>query len=156
MLNSSKNQSRTTLGFVVLLAGAICGCHESRALIAPTPTPSQPGPTATLPSTTGSLYGVVTEMTSNGLAPIGGVVVAPLSCAIAICPSSQKSIYQEVTTANDGTYRVTGLYNSEFNYIWLGRGFELVGARPIAPCEDCDVIATVNGDTRLDIQVVRQ
>jgi len=63
-----------------------------------------------------------------------------------------------VTTGKDGTYRVADLYNGEANYIWIGskEGYISAAPRPALLCEGCDLIVTVNGDTRLDIEVVRR
>jgi hypothetical protein len=160
-MHASNVRSAAMLGLAVLLASGLGGCSDGVAPTAPTPaitsTPvtSPDSPAAATPSSTGSLYGVVTEMTSAGSVPVEGVSIAPLSCARANCAGSEKSVYQEVTTGKDGTYRVAGLYNSQFNYVWLGTGWISAAPRPVMPCEGCDLIVTVNGDTRLDITVIR-
>ena len=160
MQNPSSIRTAKNLGFAVLLASALSGCNEGRTPTAPTQTttttPTLAAPTT--PSGTGSLYGVVTEMTSTGPTPVEGVLVAPLSCARVACPSSDKYIYQEVTTGKDGTYRVADLYNGEANYIWIASKVGYVSAEPlpVLDCEGCHLIVTVNGDTRRDIRVVRR
>lgn len=158
MQNSSSVRAAKHLGFAVLLAGALGGCNEGRTPTAPTnaTTPTLAAPPT--PSATGSLYGVVTEMTATGPTPVEGVVVAPLSCARVACPASEKFIYQEVATGKDGNYRVPDLYNGEANYIWIAskEGYVAAESLPASACEGCNLIVTVNGDTRLDIRVVRR
>ena len=156
MLSSSNLRSGTTLGFAVLLASAVSGCNQGGALAAPTTT-STFARSPTIPSTTGGLYGVVTEMTLAGSTPVKGVAFGLLSCPRVNC-SGGGSIYHDVTTGGDGTYHVADLYNGEANYIWIGirEGYQSAAPRPAPDCEGCDLIVTVNGDTRLDIDVVRR
>ena len=99
---------------------------------------------------------MVTERTPTGSTPAAGVTLGVLSCARPACPAGATSIYQDVTTGHDGTYRVSGLYDSDANYIWVERAYVFAGAPPAVHCEQCDVVATVSGETRLDLDVIRR
>ena len=94
-------------GIRPVLASALSGCNQGGALAAPTTT-STSAPSPTVPTTTGSLYGVVTEMTLAGSTPVDGVVFGLLSCPRFNC-SGGGSIYHDVTTGRDGTYRIADL-----------------------------------------------
>lgn len=156
-LSSSNRQLRMNLGFTVLLAGALIGCGGGGGPIAPTTTPApSPAPSPTVPATAGSLSGTVTEMTSTGPIPVAGVSIEQMSCWQVNCPNDP--IIQKVSTGSDGTYRFGGLYNGALNFVWITKE----GYVPTGPpadrfaCEGCDRIVTVNGDTRLDIELVRR
>ena len=132
MLSSSNLRLGSKLGFAVLLASALSGCNAGGAPAAPTTT-STLAPAPTNPTATdGGLYGVVTEMTSTGSTPVEGVTFGLLSCPRVNC-SSGTSIYHDVTTGKEGTYRVADLYNSAANYIWIGtrQAYESAGPRPV-------------------------
>ena len=155
-MSSSNSRPVTKLGLAVLLTSALAGCHGGGAVTAPTTTSSTPLPFPSAP-TAGSLSGVITEMTSTGRRPVEGLSFSQLSCPRVNCVGGI-SVHHNVTTATDGTYRITGLYTGEANYIWIGieDGYVFAGARPVLDCEGCDLIVTVNDDTRLDIHVVRR
>lgn len=140
---------------LVLLGSALSGCTTG------TPTaPTTPAATVTVttttpaaPGQTGALFGVVTETTSSGPKPIGGIGIDEMTCAKPNCPDS---IQRRVTTGADGTYRISGLYNGDLNFIWLEstEGYVSAAPPPSVPCDFCDAIVTVNGETRLDLVVV--
>ena len=144
---------------LVLLAGALSGC-ESVASPARTTAPLPATPPApaerTVSAQTGGLYGIVTEITASGARPVEGVTIALLSCARPDCGSGG-NVYKEGTTVKDGTYDLTDLYNSDRNYIWLTPSEKFTSAEPIPVlgCDSCDLIARVDGKTRLDINVTR-
>jgi hypothetical protein len=148
---------------LLLLAGILAGCDDTGGRTFPTvpaPSPIAPTPPSTPigPAQTGSIHGVVTEITAAGPRPVEGVIVAVSSCAQVNCGGSRDlSVARETMTGWDGSYRLIGLFNTDLNYIWLGpyEQFRSGEPRPVLPCDVCDVILTVNGDTRLDIKVVR-
>ena len=111
-------------------------------------------PTPAASTQTCVLFGVVTERTSSGSRPVAGLVLEELTCAIRNCPDG---ITKKVTTAADGAYRIDGLYNGRLNFLWIEStdGYVSAGLRPSDPCDFCDAIVTVNGETQLDLEVVR-
>lgn len=144
-----------TFAFAVL-ASALSGCTTGGI-----PTfPTSPAPTVTVttpiaPTQTGALFGVVTEMTSSGPRPVGGVVIEEMTCMRTNCPDA---IIQKVTTPADGTYRIKDLHNGDLNVLWIEstEGYVSASPRPSVSCDLCDAIVTVNGETRLDLEVVRE
>jgi hypothetical protein len=103
-----------------------------------------------------TLSGVVSELAPTGLITLEGVRIDVLSCA----PGSNgcaTNIAQSVLTDAKGFYTISGLYSgSENNVVWATKE----GYRDDAPdspaCEGgpCRIVS-MNGDTRLDIQLVR-
>jgi len=114
-----------------------------------------------------TLSGVVSEATPAGLVPIEGVLVDEYSCEeispsppffSATCPVS---IYQRTTTDKKGWYSFSGLYAGTRNSIGARKeGFEDPLAGPDVPegpnVPDTSRKVTINGDTRLEITLVRQ
>jgi len=81
-------------------------------------------------------------------------MISELTCARINCADG---IIHKVTTAADGTYRFEDLYNGELNFLWIesAGGYVSASPRPSVPCDRCDAIVTVNGETRLDLAVAR-
>lgn len=95
-----------------------------------------------------TLSGIVTERTTAGPVPVEGVLVAGYRCS----PRCQG---QQSTTDSNGAYSIS-LYTGE-NDIWvLKNGYDVDGPPPMRSCENCDAIVAINGDTRLDIELVRR
>ncbi len=87
------------------------------------------------PPGTSTLSGVITEMTPTGPVPVEGVDVYRL----------YRSGHQIGTTDRDGFYRIQGLYPGTEPISAIKQGYE-THTRTVA----------LNGDTRLDIQLVRR
>lgn len=123
------------------------------AITAPTagPVPTPPGSV----NASSVLYGVVVEITSTGRTPVEGVTVYLETCSLSNCPDIKS---HEVITDKDGGYRIAGVYDGSLNFLWARNAvYEM--AAPMAPgtCPDgCDRVVTVNGETRLDIELVRR
>jgi hypothetical protein len=100
-----------------------------------------------------TLQGVVSERTSSGLVPVEGAVVTELSAAV---PRSADNLLQRVTTDKNGYYRLPGLYAGTTNVVWVNKdGF----ADPFPPRPEASEggePVTMDGDKRLDIELVRR
>jgi hypothetical protein len=112
--------------------------------------------TAPTPVTASSvLSGVVFEITPTGRIPVEGATVYLETCSISNCPDIKS---YDVRTDKDGGYRIAGVYDGTLNFLWVSDAvYEM--AAPMAPgtCPDgCDRVVTVNGETRLDIELVRR
>jgi hypothetical protein len=128
--------SRLIAAVVMTLAVTACGGDGNGTMptaTAPTPTPAAaPAPTPA-PGSTFALFGVVSEVTANGVMPIEGVQV------------EEYHRHQFSTTDANGFYRI-----SEVSAGRIGVGFEHEGY------ESSRSIVNVNGDTRFDIQAIRR
>jgi hypothetical protein len=140
-------------GITLLLATAAIACDGGSPVIPtapPAPPPTSGPPPALTP--TGSLAGVVSEMTPTGSKPVGGVIVYIMTCGTFNCPDAAS---REVLTDSDGAYRIPQLYNGPLNYLWVSK--EGYRAESLGPCPDgCDRTLVISGDTRLDIEIVRR
>ena len=113
-----------------------------------------------------TLSGVVSEVTPSGLTPLEGARVHEYSCEEVLpappffpgtgCPVL---IFQTVTTDRQGRYSFSGLYSGKENSIAVSKeGFEdPFGSSdgPEGPGAN-DQAVTIDGDTRLDVQLVRR
>jgi hypothetical protein len=113
-----------------------------------------------------TLSGVVSEVTPTGLTPLEGVLVHEYSCEEVLpappffpgngCPVL---IFQTVRTDKQGRYSFSGLYPGKKNSIGVSKeGFEdPFGSSdgPEGPGPN-DQTVTIDGDTRLDVQLVRR
>ena len=155
---------RATIRFSVglILTAAVTGCADDRSStvatpIVPTPifTPT-PTPGVQVATRGGSISGVVTEMTSSGSKPVAGAVLQHMSCGLTNCAG--EVISREVTTDKDGAFRIPDLFNGPLNFLWITRdGYKPAEPNePFGSCDGCNRIVSVNGDTRLDIEVIRQ
>src|SRR5688572_17320444 len=145
-------------GFTLFLMGCDDGSRTPISPSTPTPTPI-PGARPTLPDAIADsvLSGVVFEVSSTGRIPLAGVTLHLLTCGAVNCPPSSTAAH-EVKTGENGGYRIAGVYNGALNFFWIrNEVYDLVN--PVVPgtCPDgCDRVVTVNGDTRLDIDLVRR
>ena len=156
MLGCGLSNTIKVLGLTVLMFG----CSDSSRMppITPsTPTPAPSPAPAPGPFADKVLTGVLFEMTSAGRTPVAGVNIELLTCGTSNCPTALTADHL-VRTDDDGRYRIEGVYNGELNYLWVLSAVYKVAAPP-APgtCPDaCDRVVTVNGDTQLDIELVRR
>ena len=92
-----------------------------------------------------------------GRIPLAGATIYFETCGKLNCPPPFISAVY-VKTGEDGAYRIAGVYNGDLNFFWVrNEVYDVVN--PMAPgtCPDrCDRVVTVNGDTRLDVDVVRR
>jgi hypothetical protein len=102
-----------------------------------------------------TLSGVIVELTQNGLMPVGGVVVWELSCPALPEMCAAQNIVQSVMTDTNGFYSFSGLYAGKNNVVWANKeGFkDPFPQRPEA--SEGGQTVTIDGDTRFDIQLVR-
>jgi hypothetical protein len=109
-----------------------------------------------------SLSGVVSEITSTGRVPLGGVRVD-----VSSMPCDERgtgclgfgfdiAIFQSVMTDKNGFYSVSGLYPGKNNSIWAAKaGFEdPYPPRPEAP--EGGQALSIDGNTSFDILLVRR
>ena len=113
-----------------------------------------------------TLSGVVSEVTPTGLTPLEGALVHEYSCE-EVLPAPPFfpgkgcliSIFQTVRTDKQGRYSFSGLYPGRENSIGVSKeGFEdPFGSSdgPEGPGAH-DQAVTIDGDTRLDVRLVRR
>jgi hypothetical protein len=84
---------------------------------------------------------------------LAGVLIDDLTCSPHLVCGGYS---QYTTTDSDGAYRITDLYAGNENYVWITKD----GYEPVDPempnCDNCNEIVEMNGDTRLDIELVRR
>ena len=149
------------LGIIVSIAQALTGCAEGgRSSLPSAPSsvaslPSLPVSTPQRPVADAVLSGVINEVTASGRIPLGGATVYLMTCGTSNCPDV---VAHSVKTDKDGAYRIDGVFNGHLNFFWVRDDvYELLN--PMAPgtCPDgCDRVVTVNGDTRLNVDLVRR
>ena len=137
--------SRLVAAMVMTLAVTACG-DGVRIATAPTPTPAA--------RSTFAVFGMVSEVTPNGIVPVEGVGLTVASCdASAPGGCGKNGSLLTVTTNAQGGYIAEGVYPGPAS-VWAEKtGFQL----PAGVTADGEGAQTVrvNGDTRFDIQLVR-
>ena len=148
---TGKNRSLTfaTLGLSILLTG----CADDAGRLQPAPTqpiiPTAPSPTI---APTGTLHGVVFELTPNGREPVGGVEVYCESC---IPPFG----HTLTATGVDGRYSFDGTTSGAHLVMLSKPGYSLPRSDWTGPGGIGwmgGVYAAVSGDTVFDIELIRQ
>lgn len=113
---------------LAILMWACGGCSRSSSPTSPSALTAPAAPRATY-----TLSGVVSEVTPTGPAPVEGARV------------EEWNLHLVATTDTNGFYSISGLY-AGLTSVWVStEGYETVRR---------DV--TIDGDTRLDIQLVRR
>jgi hypothetical protein len=109
-----------------------------------------------------TLSGVVMERTPAGLAPVEGVEVTAYSCedVVAAPPFFSDScpvlITRSARTDRRGNYQVSGLYSGKANTVSLSKtGFDDPRIDPNAEDGSGEPV-TLNGNTQLDLLIVRR
>jgi hypothetical protein len=128
--------------FALCLALLMWACEGSSI-------PTSPSPPARSPTFT--LAGVVSEATPAGSSPIAGA-----SLQIGVCPPNpQRSApsYLRVVTDENGFYQVTGMCAGT-THLWVGK--EGYTTLPGPQCDGDCLFVQIAGDTRFDIELVRQ
>ena len=130
---------------VVVLVSA---CDNENRVLSPT-SPSPAGPTSpAAPVLTYTLSGVVFELTAMGRTPIQGVSVYCDSCGDPLG-------HTFADTDANGFYSFSWTANGQTPLIVRKEGYRLAGDLPAGPVNGW-IVAAVNGDTRFDIELVRQ
>jgi hypothetical protein len=127
--------SRWLAAVVMTLTVAACGDGNGTIPTATAPTPmvaTAPTPTPA-PGSTFALFGVVSEMTANGIVPVVGVQV------------EEYHSHQFAPTDANGFYRFSAVAAGR-----IGVGFEKEGYQSNRSA------VTVNGDTRFDLEAIRR
>jgi len=141
--------SRLAAAVVMTLTFVACGDGNGTiaTVTAPTPTPA--------PRSTFAVFGVVSEVTANGIVPVEGVGIQVMSCDPSVrdgCGGNGSIL--GVTTNGKGDYVVDGVYPGAA-VVWVEKpGFQLPEGVKVDG-EGAQTV-TVNGDTRLDVQLVRR
>ena len=137
---------------IAMIAVGMCGCGgDSSAAIAPSPIATPVAPAPVLQGADGALFGVVSVVTANGRTPLGGVELE-----VAVCPTRGfgATAFVRAVTGVDGTYRVLGMCGGQ-TYVWMMKtGYT---TQPNLPqCDGGCLFAVVDGETRFDIEMVKQ
>jgi hypothetical protein len=140
--------SRLVAAVVVTLTVAACGDGNGPIPSATAPTPA---PAA---RSTFALFGVVSEVTANGNIPVEGVYLQVMQCDPRERYACGYGPILNVTTNAKGAYIVDGVYPGPAT-VWVEKtGFQLPEGVKVDG-EGAQTV-TVNGDTRLDVQLVRR
>jgi hypothetical protein len=130
------------------LAVVLSGCGGGASIPnAPTPAPALTSPP--IESVTYTLSGVVFELTEAGQVPIEGVEVYCDSCG---SPEGHTFVY---TDAN-GFYSLDWARNGGHPLFVTKAGFEIFDPAGTLTDDHGRITATVSGDTRFDVQLVRR
>ena len=110
-----------------------------------------------------TLSGVVSQVRSMGRVPVEGVRVD-----VSSMPCDQRAtgcvgfgegigLFETATTDKNGFYSIRGLYLGKFNVIWASKdGFEDPFPAHYPENPEGGQAITIDGDSRLDIQLVRR
>ena len=137
---------------IAMVAVGMCGCGgDSSAAIAPSPIATPVAPAPVLQGSDGALYGVVTAVTADGRAPLGGVELE-----VAVCPKRgfAATEFVHAVTGADGTYRVLNMCSGQ-TYVWMEKaGYTTQPNLP--PCDGGCLYVSIDRETRFDIEMVKQ
>ena len=135
----------------VAMTLTVTACGDGNGTI---PTATAPTPMPALRSTF-ALFGMVSEVTANGIVPVEGVMVQVMSCD----PSTSggcggNGLILRGTTNAQGAYIVDGVFSGAA-VVWVEKtGFQLPeGVK--ADGEGAQIVM-VTGDTRFDTKLVRR
>jgi hypothetical protein len=148
---------RIVTAIVLLITVSGCGDGVGPASPSlPTPTVSSPAPkpepVAPIPSST--LSGRIFQITAAGEQPVEDVLVEVYSCSKA--DNCRTSVIRRSTSNKEGIYQLPELYSGGDNYIWITKeGYQPEANPPKPTCDYCNLIVTVEQETRLDIELVR-
>jgi hypothetical protein len=137
---------------LVVIAQGLAGCGDSGSPSAPSPVPQPARPTPVYAFSEVTLSGVVSEVTPTGQAPIEDASVYCETC-------EDGHVYAH--TDRSGFYSFRGVWVSAGipTVLWVGKaGYQDPPEQPILPGLPGSGWreVTIDGDTRLDIQLVRR
>jgi hypothetical protein len=143
--------STSRLVAAVVMTLTVTACGDGNGTIptatAPTPTPA--------PRSTFALFGVVSEVTANGIVPVEGVLMDVASCDASArggCGGNGSTL--RVTTNAQGAYIAEGVYPGPAG-VWVDKpGFQL--SEGVKVDGEGAQSVMVQGDTRFDIRLVRR
>lgn len=141
-------------GDVVATKAGYAGVSKTLTISGDTRLDFQLGPRVAI----STLSGVVSEVTPTGLVPLEGVRIEELSCDPAGPIGCPVHISSAVVTDKNGFYSISGLFSGTGNNtVWASKAGYQDSTTDLPACEaaPCRII-NVNGDTRLDIQLVRR
>lgn len=133
--------------FVPLVTVAGCNHGEVGTALPTVATPVLPTPAAVV---TYTLSGSVSEATSAGRTPIAGAEVE-----VGVCPPLNGSPqgYERAVTDAHGFYSVPNMC-AGLTYVWVAKdGYR---TNPTRQCDGDCLFATIAGDSRFDVELVRQ
>jgi hypothetical protein len=157
--NYSLSGVRTSYGGALAVKAGYAAAREVLTVSGDTRFDFQLGPRVAIYT----LSGVVLEETPTGLVPVEGVLMESFSCEdLPPLPpffppkSCPVSIYQTTSTDKRGLYSFSGLYSGRENNIGVNKdGFDDPRVDPNGP-EGNGQEVTINGDTRLELRLVRR
>jgi hypothetical protein len=133
----------------MVLATLVLGCSDGSNPVTPTPPQTPAAPTPLPSETLYTLSGVVFEATRNGNQPREGVQVYCDSCGSPVGHTS-------VDTDSNGAYVFTHAKNGRTPLIITKAGYRVVDPSEVYSDGGGVKVAIVNGDTRFDIEIIRE
>ena len=131
----------------LLLVVTLAACDRASP-VQPTPPPLA-GPAASPGTGPYVLSGLIFELTSAGPVPIAGANVE-----VSVCPQSGHD-YVLTTTDDVGMYRAAGMCSGT-TYLWSGKDGYRMNRKNAPPCDHDCVTVDIRGDTRFDVELVRE
>ena len=141
------------LVLALCIAVGTCGCGSSTVPTSPSALPTAAVPPAPVPppgpQPTYTLSGVVSEVMPTGLVPVEDVELYCDSCG---SPTG----HTFTSTDANGVYSFSWAQNGVHPLLVWKTGYDVVDPMGTLRSGEAYKNATVNGDTRFDIQLVRQ
>ena len=137
---------------VFVSLAALSACNSGRPSSSPA-SPTAPSVPAA-PQLAYSVSGVVFEITPSGRMPIEGVRVFEEPCD-AEYRRCDGDLAQFATTDTSGFYRFS-LSGGRIHFFWVSKDGYRHDEHVEATCDGCFRSVTIDADTRLDIELVRQ
>jgi hypothetical protein len=134
-----------TIASLVVLAAACSGCSS---------TPNNPvAPSSATPASlaergTYKLSGVVFESAPEGRSPLAGARVE-----VAMCPTRSIDALTSTVTSSSGYFEISQMCLG-VTYVWIEK--EGYRTRPPTQCDGDCLLAWINGDTHLDVELFAQ
>ena len=134
-----------TIASLVMLAAAFSGCSSAQNNPV---APSAAAPASLADEGTYTLSGVVFESTPDGRSPLAGARVE-----VAICPARSIDTFTSAVTNSSGRFEISQMC-SGVTYVWIDK--EGYRTRPPTQCDGDCLLAWINGDTHLDVELFAQ
>lgn len=99
------------------------------------------------------MFGIISESGANGHVPIEKVHVEELTCDAPWLQHQPRRVDQN---RREWLLQFAGLYGGRNNFLWLTKPGLRIDVQVSPGCDLCYRSVTIDGDTRLDIEVARE